>query len=129
MFKLVYIGPKEFNVLIYRLTMVGIIMLIGFNFGSWFYLYSVSVFTPKVSLKNFASILNVSTQKDLNLDIDGEKIIIPNSELKDWMEPYTRNYSGQKDLRFSSKFNDYLIQLATTINIEPIDAKFELGKD
>ena len=57
MFKLVYIGPKEFRVLIYRLAMTGVIILIGFNFGSWFYLYTVSTFNPKVPLKNFASIL------------------------------------------------------------------------
>jgi len=129
MFKIVYIGPKEFRVLVYRLTMTGIIVLIGFNFGSWFYLYTVSVFNPKVPLKNFASILNISTQKDLELDIDGEKIVVKSDELKNWIEPYTRNYSGKQDVRVSSKFNDYLIRLATTINIEPVDAKFEFGND
>lgn len=129
MFKLVYIGPKEFRVLIYRLTMTGIIVLIGFNFGSWFYLYTVSAFNPKVPLKNFASILNVSTQKDLELYINSDKIIIKSSELKGWVEPYTRAYSGKQDLRISSKFNDYLIRLAAATNIEPVDAKFEFGGD
>ncbi len=129
MFKLVYIGPKEFWVLVYRLTMTGIIVLIGFNFGSWFYLYTVSAFSPKVPLKNFALILNASTQKDLELDIGGDKIIVKGSELKGWIEPYTRAYSGKEDLRVSSKFNDYLIQLATATNIEPVDAKFEFGGD
>ena len=125
MLKLVYIGPKEFKVLIYRLTMVGVIILIGFNFGSWFYLYTVSALDRKVQLKNFASILNTYVQKDLELDVSGNKTTITSSELKDWLEPYTRNYSGKEDLRASSKLNDYLIQLATIINIEPIDAKFE----
>ena len=125
MFKIVYVGPKEFRVLIYRLTMTGIIILIGFNFGSWFYLYTVSAFSPKVTLKNFASILNVSTQNDLELDISNDKIIVRSSELKGWIEPYTRDYSGKQDLRVSSKFNDYLIRLATATNIEPVDAKFE----
>ena len=129
MFKLVYIGPKEFRVLIYQLTMTGVIVLIGFNFGSWFYLYTVSTFSPKIPLKNFASILNASTQKDLELDINGDKIIVRSSELKSWVEPYTRAYSGKQDLRVSSKFNDYLIWLATSTNIEPVDAKFEFGGD
>src|SRR3989344_1759160 len=127
MFKLVYIGPKEFRVLIYRLTMTGIIILIGFNFGSWFYLYTVSAFSPKVQLKNFASILNASAQKDLELNIGSDKMVINSSELKDWLEPYTRTYSGKQDLRTSSKFNEYLIRLAASTNIEPIDAKFEFG--
>ncbi len=129
MFKLVYIGPKEFRVLVYRLTMTGIIILIGFNFGSWFYLYTVSVFSPKVPLKNFALILNASTQKDLELDIGGDKIMVTSSELQSWIESYTRDYSGKQDLRVSSKFNDYLIQLAAATNIEPVDAKFEFGGD
>ena len=129
MFKLVYIGPKEFRVLIYQLTMTGVIVLIGFNFGSWFYLYTVSTFSPKIPLKNFASILNASTQKDLELDVNGDKIIVRSSELKSWIEPYTRAYSGKQDLRVSSKFNDYLIRLAAATNIEPVDAKFEFGND
>ena len=129
MFKLVYIGPKEFRVLIYRLTLTGIIVLIGFNFGSWFYLYSVSAFNPKVPLKNFALILNASTQKDLELSIDNDKILIKSDELKSWVEPYTRDYSGKQDLRVSSKFNDYLIRLAAATNIEPVDAKFEFSGD
>ncbi len=129
MFKLVYVGPKEFKVLIYRLTMTGIIVSIGFNFGSWFYLYTVSAFNSKVPLKNYASILKTSTWNDLELDIGSDKITVASGELKSWIEPYTRAYSGKQDLRVSSKFNDYLIGLATTINIEPVDVKFEFGGD
>lgn len=126
MFKIVYVGPKEFRVLVYRLTIIGVLVLIGFNFGSWFYLYTASALNPKVPLKNFASILNTSsTQRDLELNVENEIIIIKSSELKDWLELYPRAYSGEQDLRITSKFNDYLIRLATNINIEPVDAKFE----
>jgi len=129
MFKLVYVGPKEFKALIYRLTMTGIIILIGFNFGSWFYLYSTSAFSPKVPLKNFASILNASVQNDLELIINDSKLVLKSSDLKDWIEPYTRAYSGEQDLRMSSQFNDFLIRLAVANNIEPVDAKFEFGSN
>src|SRR3989344_1421636 len=105
MFKLVYIGPKEFRVLIYWLSIISIVILVGFSVGSWFYLNTISALSPKVPLRNFASILNVSTQKDLELEIDGDKIIVGNNELKSWIEPYTRSYSGKQDLRVSSKFN------------------------
>lgn len=125
MFKLVYVGPKEFRVLVYRLTTTGIIVLIGFNFGSWFYLYTVSALGPKVPLKNFAAILQASIQNNLELEIDDKKIIIKSDELKEWVEPYLRAYSSKQDFRVSSKLNDYLIQLATTTNTEPISAKFE----
>ncbi|OGM98288.1 MAG: hypothetical protein A2915_04195 [Candidatus Yanofskybacteria bacterium RIFCSPLOWO2_01_FULL_41_34] len=128
MFKLVYVGPKEFNVLVYRLITVGVVVLIGFNLGSWFYLYTVSIFNPKVPLRNFASILSTSTLNDLELDIgNNNRITIKSADLKGWVEPYTRAYSGKQDLRVSSKFNDYLIRLATANNIEPIDARFEFG--
>src|SRR3989344_2294730 len=129
MFKLVYVGPKEFRVLVYRLIVTGIIILICFNLGSWFYLYFVSTFSPKVPLKNFATILNTSILKDFELNIENNKIIIKSDELKSWVEPYTRTYSGKQDLRISSKLNDYLIRLATSTNIEPVDAKFEFGND
>src|SRR3990167_9655489 len=130
MFKLVYVGPKEFNVLVYRLITVGVVVLIGFNLGSWFYLYTVSIFNPKVPLRNFASILSTSTLNDLELDIgNNNRITIKSADLKGWVEPYTRAYSGKQDLRVSSKFNDYLIRLATANNIEPIDARFEFGND
>ena len=129
MFKLVYVGPKEFRVLVYRLIVTGIIILICFNLGSWFYLYFVSTFSPKVPLKNFATILNTSILKDFELNIENNKIIIKSDELKSWVEPYTRTYSGKQDLRISSKLNDYLIRLATSTNVEPIDAKFEFGND
>ncbi len=129
MFKLVYIGPKEFKVLIYRLTAIGIIVLIVFNFGSWLYLYSVSKITPQTTLKNFASILNNSTQQNLELIVGDEKITVTSNELKNWIEPYTRSYTNEKDMRMSQKFHDYLANLAVITNIEPVDAKFEFGKD
>ncbi len=129
MLKLVYIGPKEFKVLVYRLVMIGAISLISFNFGSWFYLYTVSTFGPKVTLKNFATILKASTQRDLELSIGDNKINIKSNELKGWIEPYVRAYSGKKDLRISSKLNDYLVQLATATDVQPVDAKFEFESD
>ena len=129
MFKLVYVGPKEFKVLIYQLAVAGIIILIGFNFGSWFYLYTVSEFNLKVPLKNFATILKSSAQKDMELKVGDRKIIIKSDELKGWIEPYTRAYSGKQDLRVSDKLNDYLKQLAAATNIEPRNAKFEFQGD
>lgn len=129
MFKIIYVGPSDFKVLVYRLITIGAIVLIGFNLGSWFYLYTVSALSPKIPLKNFATILQASAQNDLELKIDDRKIIIKSDELKGWVEPYVRTYSGKPDLRISSKLKDYLVQLAVATNIEPIDARFEFGGD
>ena len=125
MFKLVYTGPSEFKTLLYRVVIVGIIVVAGFNFGSRFYLYSATKFSRTVPLKNFASIYEPSTQRDLELEVDGRKIILTSDEFKSWIEPYTRAYSGEEDLRFSFKVYDYLLQLAAQTNIEPVSAKFE----
>lgn len=125
MFKLVYVGPKEFKHLVYRLLVTGIIILISFNFGSWFYLYTASKFHSQAKLRVFADILQASTNKDLELIIDGTAGRIGSKELKAWIEPYNRSYSNKKDLRFSDKFSDYLKSLAAEINSEPVDAKFE----
>ena len=125
MFKLVYTGPKQFRVLVYRLVLTGIIVLVGFNFGSWFYLFTVSSFNPKVKLKNFASILKDATRGNLEINIEAKKIVIKSDELKNWVEPYTRAYSDKKDLRISPKLNNYLKEIAAATNIEPVNAKFE----
>lgn len=125
MFKLVYIGPSDFKVLVYRLITIGAIVLIGFNFGSWFYLFTVSNLDQKVKLKNLADILSNSVKQDRRLEIDGKTIVVKSEELKTWIETYKRFYSGEEDLRSSKKLDDYLISLATTINIEPVDARFE----
>ena len=125
MFKLVYTGPSELKTLAYRLITIGIILLIGFNFGSWFYLYTVSNFNSKVKLRTFATTFNASSNNELKLSLDDKIIIVKSDEIKTWIESYKRSYSNKEDLRISSKMSDFLKSLAVNINTEPINAKFE----
>ena len=55
--------------LIYRLTLVGLIILAAFNFGSLFYIYAMGNLSQKAEVRTFASILESSTGKDLKLKI------------------------------------------------------------
>lgn len=118
-------NPK-FSKLIYRLLLTGFIVLAAFNFGSLFYIYAVTSIYQKAELKNFAPILESSAEKDLGLKAGEKTVILKSAEIKSWLEAYERSYSQKQDLRISSyKLNDFLQDLALSINVEPVNAKLE----
>lgn len=104
--------------------------------GLSFYLGIKSYF-PYTSVKfNF----NTPTIRELRPQIEkvanlgllietGEKpIILQAEEIRNWIESYTRNYSGKKDLRVSTdKIVDYLESVSPLLNVEPVNAKFVIN--
>lgn len=113
--------------LTYRLAITGIIVIAAFELGTRAYIYSIGKHNAEVELKNLSERLSTAPQKPLELYIDNQKITVSADEIKTWIESYTRTYSGKKDLRISpSKINNYLASIATTIDREPINAKFEM---
>src|SRR3989344_7257887 len=124
-------NTKRLGRLAYRLTLTGLIVLGAFNFGSIFYMYARVHLPQKEELRTFASILNSTAAKDLELTINGRSFTIKSDQLKTWLETYQRSYSNQEDVRISSeKLDDYLRSLAMAINVEPVNAniQFESGK-
>ena len=116
--------------LTYRLTLTGLIVLVAFNFGSFFYIYAVANLAQKADVRSFASILENATAKDLSLKMEGKNLVIKSSELKEWLEKYERSYSGAEDIRISSeKLRDYLKDLALSINVEPVNANLVFDGD
>src|SRR3989344_4245485 len=105
-------------------------LVIGGSFYLGTLLYS---FSDNPSIKNasakpareFRPQLEKSVQKDFYIQAEKEEIVIKSSELKKWIEPFIRSYSGKEDLRIIfSSLNDYLLSLAPRFNIEPVNAKF-----
>ncbi len=109
--------------LIYRLILTGLIILAAFNFGSLFYIYAMTNLPQKAEVRTFASALESSAGKDLNLKIQGQETVVKSKEVEDWLERYKRSYSGKEDVRISSdKVRDYLKTLALSVNVEPVNA-------
>lgn len=120
------IGLLSFKSLIYRLAITGIIIIVAFNLGTWAYIYSISN-NKTAPINNLFEILSTASQKSLELYIENQKITVPQNEIKKWIEPYTRSYTGKNDLRISSaKINSYLAVIAANIDKEPVNAKFEM---
>lgn len=78
-----------------------------------------------VSLKEFRPELEKIIQEDLKITAGEKTMTIKSVELKSWLEPYIRGYSGIQDIRVShTKIAGYLESLAPHLNIEPVNAKF-----
>lgn len=121
------IGLLSFKSLIYRLAITGIIIIVSFNLGAWAYIYSINNNKADPQLNNLFEILSAASQKTLELRIEDQKIIVPKDEIKKWIEPYIRSYTGKNDLRiYSPKINNYLTAIAVKIDKEPVNAKFEM---
>lgn len=77
-------------------------------------------------IKEFAPELRKIIEKDLIINADNSKVAIEGTEIAKWVEPYTRAYSGKKDLRISYPILvSYLESLALGFNIEPVNAKLK----
>lgn len=121
------IGLLRFKSLAYRLAVTGIVIIAAFNLGSRAYVYSISREENKIQIKGLSDKLSEASQKTLELRAEDKKIKITGNEIKEWIEPYERSYTGKNDLRISSaKINNYLALLAPAINKDPVNAKFEM---
>ena len=79
-----------------------------------------------ITVKEFGPSIQQGVQKDLIVATGKRNEIIESEELKKWVEPYRRDYSGKQDFRISTAMIiDYLESLAPSLNREPIDAKLE----
>ena len=102
----------------------------SFYLGAIFYPTYVARDTGEISfisLKEFRPELEKIIQEDLKITAGEKTMTIKSIELKSWVEPYIRDYSGIQDLRVSyPKIAGYLESFAPHLNIEPVNAKFSL---
>lgn len=115
----------KFKRFVYRLSLTGIFILVAFPLGM--YAYILSVTTPeKVPLKNFrASILEATGQEKM-VAVGDKKFPLAPKQMSEWVEPYTRVYSGEKDLRFSESMTEFVAKVAKATDKDPIDARFTI---
>lgn len=118
---------KNFLTFISRLSLAGVIVLGGFHLGSVFYVSSIAGESEKVAVKSLAEQVDTLSAKGLNVYVQGEKLTISAEMVKSWLELYVRDYSNKEDVRVSpEKVEEYLVSIAPSVNIQPINAKFIL---
>jgi len=103
------------------------VALIPFLF---FLAFQFSPSVPKYQVNNFSRAMANLGRADLVLKIEDQNIRVPKSIVASWKEPYTRDYSGQEDTRFSPALTRYVANLASSTGTEPVNARFrfENGK-
>ena len=119
---------KSFLTVVSRLSLVGIIVLGGFHFGSAFFIADMVEESGRSEIKNLSESIDVSSAEDLAVYIqNNDKKVISSETIKEWFEPYVRNYTGKEDIRISpEKVEKYLVSIAPSINTQPVNAKFIL---
>ncbi|MBX4189922.1 VanW family protein [Candidatus Parcubacteria bacterium] len=114
---------KEFKAIFYRLSIAGIIMLVGIPLGAVTYFYTLT--TPSfMELRNFQGQIEHAADQDVTIVAGSHRFLLKKEEIKNWIETYTRAYTRQKDLRFSNALHHYVINLAKQVNKDPVDARF-----
>lgn len=77
-------------------------------------------------VKEFGPILDRMSNKDLLAHLGETRLTIKGSEIKKWIEVYTRNYSGKEDKRISYKLaSEYLSSIALKTDSGPVNAKLK----
>ncbi len=114
---------------ILRILTPALIILTAFYVGSVLYPF-ISVGHKNelagIMVKELGPSIKRGVQKDLVITAGKESKIIKSTELKKWIEPYRRAYSGKQDYRISAMvISDYLKSLASSMDSEPVDAKLQ----
>ena len=118
---------KNFLMFISRLSLAGIIVLGGFHLGSAFYVSGIAGEFEKVAVKSLDEEADTLSARGLDIYVQEEKMAISPKMVKNWLEPYLRNYSDKEDVRISpEKMEEYLTSIALSVNIQPVNAKFIL---
>ena len=116
----------SFRTLITRLAIAGAIILVMFPLGVLVYLYTLA--PPKsLPVKNIKELVNQASSHDTTISVGDRKFIIKKGEVINWTESYTRDYTGETDVRFTKTLDAYVISLAKSTDRNAIDAKFTLN--
>ncbi|MEK7603761.1 MAG: VanW family protein [Patescibacteria group bacterium] len=121
------IFSKTFLIFLGRLSLAGIVVLGGFQFGFAFYMADVAKEPDKIEVRTLAEKINGESEVNLDIYIQGNKRTASYQTVNAWFDTYTRSYSGKEDIRISSeRVGEYLASIAPFVNTRPVNAKFIL---
>ncbi|HZZ99323.1 MAG TPA: VanW family protein [Candidatus Paceibacterota bacterium] len=116
----------SFKKLVFRLSLVGLFVLIFFPVGAFVYVRTISAFDA-ASLKNFTNAVQRAADHDVTVTAGGQNFSLPADQIRSWVQPYTRSYTGQDDLRFSNDLEQFVAKIAKAVDRDPIDARLTVG--
>ncbi|OGN07072.1 MAG: hypothetical protein A2669_02370 [Candidatus Yanofskybacteria bacterium RIFCSPHIGHO2_01_FULL_48_25b] len=114
---------KPSRIFIYRLIFAGIIVSIGFIAGISAYVQSIKE-PVRAEVRSLEAAISKASLHDTTIEVGSRKFIIKKGEIGKWTEPYVRDYTGQKDIRFSDKLDKYIVNLAAKVDRQATDARF-----
>lgn len=108
------------------------ILNLAFWFGKYFYFAEKPISAPHPATPSALSMaLAASLDQKFVLLWDKKEIPVDQEELKKWVEPYFRSYTGQNEYRLNQQnIKTYLGSLANELRIDPVNARLviENGK-
>lgn len=117
---------SSFRIFVSRLVIAGAVILVAFPLGVLAYLYTLSPPSP-VPVKNIEALIKQASSHSTTISVGNRKFIIKKGEAIGWTESYTRDYTGEKDVRFTNALDFYVLKLANDTNQSPVDAKFTIN--
>src|SRR3989344_9659345 len=107
------------------------LIIVGLSFYLGIRVYIADIIKKNESpreTKELRPKLEKALLRDFYIQTGEKSLVVKKEEVKNWIETYTRNYSGKEDLRISTaKVISYLESLAPLLNIEPVNAKFVIN--
>ena len=114
------------NKLSYQLLIAGIFIFASFQLGIYYYARNQMPENAKITTQKLENKITPLFNTGLTISIQDKIIKLKGSEIKDFTEKYSRNYSGLSDVRIKHTLVlDYVQSIAPNINREPTDARFQ----
>ncbi len=110
------------------ITLIQYTLVVGGSFYLGAFLYTYISFDEKVintvSIKKFQPALDKASGMNITLNAGNTSEVLKSDDIKKMIEPYVRNYTGEKDEKISySALEDYVESIAANFDIQPVNAK------
>lgn len=122
-----YLGERAIEAIVYTLVIGGCIYLGALTYPR---LTLNNTNISAVAVKEFAPRLESATHRNLVLLTGDSEIVLKDTDIRRWIEYYTRDYTGKKDARISSSLiMNYLESVALQFDTDPVNAKLKFEND
>lgn len=120
----------NFKRLTYQLIIAGVFIYASFQLGIYYYSRNIVRQDYAISSQGITPRIMPLFDTGLTITADGKNIRLKGSEIKEFVEEYDRDYSGQKDIRLKhAAILDYVQSIAPNVNRESVDARFQIKDD
>jgi vancomycin resistance protein YoaR len=113
---------------IYQLLLAGVFVYASFQLGIYYYFTNDSLKDARFQVHNVQANIASLFNSGLTIEIEDKSIRLSGSEIRDFTEPYIRDYSGANDIRIKyATILEYVKSIAPNVDRAPIDARFQFN--